>query len=1296
VPGVVRVQGEGGERQGGVPREVTPGGPPVERPPPQEVIQIGRFERMWRGARDAVRARLARRAEARRVPTAPEEYVAEAQRFLDSTLRSVGREAEVQVMIDEATRGLNPDEAAQVANNIRNATRNTADLVKLLYDRARGGRGAQETAAEAAARQTAARRALLRIYSFENVRTVMGEMAAGDRVLADALGYSRTLARQGARAAGTSVDAFLTGVSRRGFETGDVALIIQSLEAQTGARVAEISGNMVRVETQLGRVEGQLATARATPRVRPVIEAEGRVGALEGELAQARRTASETPANTPARTEADAGVQALETQLADARRVVDTVRNTVRGTRAGRTALERMDNLGEQAVNLRSQVDALNAQLRSPELQPLANAERVLGMRMTPSERAPMIQSLVDSRVLPESAIMDEFVFASRRATHSTRRLDVSAGGQEVRGQRQSNPVLENMRQSLDAGIGREGAGSVDDVLLASLRSDDLAAAVARRAGGGTRGERAASQFREAVREGDLDAVLRRMNDTLPPDMADPISGFVRSARSALAEDFAVMNLLGPRAGNVAGGGVETAVAYGQQLAPVRAQLGQMWPARAGRWLLGNVWRYPMRGLFYDIGARGVRMWRAAPPEFGGMMRLRGTMWMGGQLLIWGVAGYYAGKEIMDIYRTLSGAATIQQGREDVRRTWGVSIGEENARFVREGQGGEFFRYLPNLFPYSYTPPGNPQELRRALDRNEILIDPNRIDVALTDGRAMSGRLVEINRLLETRRAGGDGAAGATTRLTEILSGFGMTLDAADRLLTRERKQQLDITDMAELRIDDWVRRGIAIRYRDFVVETFLQDCGIPVQRGQGAAAFLTQHTDVFVFLWEGMSNGTIPINYIDDALAVLQRDGVLSGIRSRVSGTITLDSQLRETLMREHLYLEVPTGTRGQVEGIRQNSFLGILDVRASQDATFRPVFERILSAYRENPDALRAFNRFNLVEGENGEAIYGDAEALARLIIENPDTALARARTAGHVGPKVLGAMQDPTSAASGSLYYPNLEPVLVQFVTTHSRERTDEPGLRQWLIRHRAQITNMPEIVRFLSQSSQATAMDPGAIESFATQQTETFRTRGWWRGPTPTERAAAEEQARRQAGTPTGGGPGTRERTREDLLRERAVQRNPRRPGFEMAPQEQREETAAPQVQAPPQLSPESRQFYESDRAAGLGAALEGRLTRMYQDRAVGGVLRQAFGETTTDASGQVVIPQAVIAEIQAEIYRLLTSTNQREVTERAAWGIVVSGQGPTLRVEIANMRLTGEALQNYIIGYARRRQAQTPR
>lgn len=1277
VPPVVRPGGEGGDTGAPSPRGSVPRQGPRQQAPPQEaqpqqqpreapqpapremdpntLLYPGEQGRipgrltLW-GRSISMRWRQYRAARSARgeATTVPEDFVSTARRGMEDTIGSVAPQGMMDQIAAAAEVSAPANGQAEVGAFVRSAPTRLANIVKGLYETATSRQTPR-------AQQEIAWRAIIRIMSHPNVRAAFTEMAQGDAQLARVMRGADTALTSAARARGLSTSGLREVLTRQPMGSDEVLLIIEGIEKNVGMRDPTNPRNFLSMRDVRARID-QLESTR--------------IPQLQEQIAAQRRAAQ--AATGRAQTRAQARVESLESDLATAR----------------------------------SQLDGYTSFVRNPANAPLATTQRMLGTSFASGggtlvgqeilppgttyspETIQAVLRLNETGVVPNDAVVGAYVDTGRAAIGAVRAIPTA-----------ENPVVQAMAQGVERSVG--AGGTAEDAVLGVLRSEDMFGAVRARYG-----QRAADSYRQAVLGGSLDDVIARLNQLeIPGETGAGVANFARAARTSLSDHFAVLSALDQRVMTIAGEAMDSAGMVGRQATRTA-------PQAVAEWWQGSFARRALRGLFYEIPIRGQYRFMQQGreilrnPAMGesalSVGRMGGYGRIGLQMIIWGAEFWALSRYAWPgIREALTGSGTVQQGREEVRRRWGVSISEENARFVREaGNGRTFFDYLPNLFPYTYQPPGNVQDLRRALERNEILIDPSRLDDVLSDGRAMSARLGDINSLLTTSRAGGDGAADATRRLNEILTGFHITRDAVDRLLARKNKTSLDITDMAELRMDDWVARGIALRFRDFVIETFLSDCGISVQRGQGAAGFLSQNTDVFVFLWQGVQQGTIPINYIDDALAVLQRDGVLAGIRSRVTGTTTLDSQLRDTLVREHLFFEVPAGVRGQVEGIRQNSFLGILDVRASQDATFRPVFERILSTYRENQDALRAFNRFNLMEGENGEAIYGDAEALARLIVENPDTALARARERGFVGPRILGdidrSLLSSTSAAP-----------LVQFVRSHS---DDQHGLRQWLTRHRTQIVNLSAIIISLSQNAQASAMSPTDIENYATQQVETFRTSGWWRGPTPAERQQAEEDARRRAGTPGGGPGGQRERSREDLLRDRAVQRNPRQPGFEMAPQDRVEAPADTQVQAPPQLTQEARQFYESDRAAGLGAAIEGRLMRMFQTGATirngtvsyssatsdGGRLSAVFGIPTLDSGNQIVVPPEAISQIDAEIYRFLTSTNPVEVRLRQSWGITVSGTGPTLRVEIPNMRTTGEALQNYIIEYTnRRRQAAQP-
>ncbi|MFN7991073.1 MAG: hypothetical protein U0R44_02840 [Candidatus Micrarchaeia archaeon] len=1194
-----------GATGGPVPGGEVPAQPGEARPQqPQEVVQIGRFERMWRAARRLVQQRR-EAASARRanVPSA-EQFMDMARSSLDATLRSAARETEIPSMIDEATRGLDPQSAAEVANNIRSAPNRLAELMRALYRMASGGSREQ---------QAAARRAMLKLYSFDNVRAVLTEMARTEtgrnRPLTQALAMSRLSALEGARAGRVSLDVFLSGVARRGFESTEMGLVVEALEAEGALRMGAVRERAAAISTR-------------------------EIPALQRQIDAAERAAT-----------------------------------SARGTNRAPAAEARLETLRQQMVELMSSRDSLNAQIRAFDQQPLVSTEQGLGLRLSPIERAPMLLRMLELGKIPPDAVVSENLAAVSRVRASLRGLDVTRNGPTERGEPQPNPVLEGMRRVMDNNV--ERSTTADDAVLASLRSDDVAAAVTRR-----HGAQIGNRFREAVREGSADQVMGRLRDVLPADEFEAISGFSRSARAAIGEDIAVIALLNERAAGIVDGALESAGAYGERLAPARQQLGQVAPVRWGRGALRWMGR-GLRTLYWDIGRGGVEQWRDPSSEFSAMPRIRGTGRIIVQLAIWGVTGYYIAREFQDIYRRLSGAATVEEGRREVQREWGISISEANARFVRDGTAGrDFFTYLPNRFPTGrQRRPGNVEELRAQLASQDIIIDPSRMDDVLTDGRTMSGQLAAINTLLATRRTGGaDASSEATAELTRILGGFGMTVEAVDRLLAAERKQSLDITDMADLRMDDWVRRGIAVRLRDVVIETFLADSGMSVVRGQGAAQFLSQNQDVFVYLWQAVQSGFLPVSYVDDAVELLMRQGTLAGIRGRVSGTVTLDSQLREALVGGNLIFEVPTGTGSQVQGILQNSFLGLLDRRASLEPAFRPAFEALLARYRGNAAALTAFNGFHVTEGDRGEELYGDMNALAELIIQNPRTAIDLARQRGLVGPALL-VQTDPSLRSATDV---------VQFVAGHSDTAHDR-GMLAWIRQRRDQIVSLGPILRDLAGNAQAASMNATDIQAYADRQAERFRTQGWWRGPTPTELAADAERARERARTMPGGQQVVPP-TRADQLGAEGRQQYPRRSGFEAAPGHGPGQDRRPAAghSTGPSLSAEAVSFYNSERSAGLAPFIEGLLTRIYeQTTGDGATLRQTYGEDRDRAT----------REAKAEIYRIITSANPRDATLRSGWGITVTGQGESLTIEI-DMRRARDPIRNRVVEFARERLAAT--
>ena len=144
---------------------------------------------------------------------------------------------------------------------------------------------------------------------------------------------------------------------------------------------------------------------------------------------------------------------------------------------------------------------------------------------------------------------------------------------------------------------------------------------------------------------------------------------------------------------------------------------------------------------------------------------------------------------------------------------------------------------------------------------------------------------------------------------------------------------------------------------------------------------------------------------------------------------------------------------------------------------------------------------------------------------------------------------------------------------------------------------------------------------------------------------------------------------------------------RRPGFEVVVPQRTDDQGG--MQAPPapvvvDLSAQGEAFFNGERGSVLGQLVDGMVDRMFDSR-------DRRNQPTQDAQlmAQVYGTDHDLAKrrIKAEIYRLLTSANQRDATLRAGWGITVSGDGDALRVEI-DMRRARDGLLTHINEFVR--------
>ncbi len=1046
-------------------------------------------------------------------------------------------------------------------------------------------------------------RAMSRMLSHDNVRAAMDSMVrSGDSELGTIMRQTDAVITRGARTARVSVTNYRNQLARQGMSE-DAMFVVETLERQAAEPLARARASIRELET--------------------------------------------------------ATIPNLERQLAQAQRTADVARG-----RAQARANARVETLQRQLDQARGQLDAYERMLSDPANAPLTRTQDILGIQLSTAERAPVLLRLQDAGIIPPDAVLLEVISAGRRAGTTLSRISTG-----------NSPVAEAMRASIDRSLNRSSgslSASLDDTLLASLRSQDVIDAVGRQ-----HGPRVAEMYRNAVREGTLREVLGRIESELPTDVADPLLRFTRTASTALAEDFAMLTTLGDRAASAIGGGTDVAGAFGNDFRPVGARIGD--------WYSQSYLRGALRALFRrGVGEPGTPQygeysiftqyfWRAGReilrtvPEGMTMARLGGYGRIGMQMAIWGGEAYLLGRGLLNMYRWLTESESLEAGLRICRQN-GYNCSEDNARYIVSQLGRDFFTYLPSIFPVGTDRrPGNAADLRAALERPGMLIDPARINEVLDDGRQMTGRLSEINSLLELRRSGStEDQQRAARDLTAILQPWGMTLEMVDGILSREGKTALDATDLVDMRRDDWLRRGLAVRFRDVVVESFLLDCGVQFRRGEGASRFLTENPDVFVSLWNVLQTGNVPIAYMDDAIASLSREGVLAGIRAQMAEGRTLDALIMENLTAANVYFAEP---------IRQESFLGRLDSRAAEDPRLRETVEQLLLAYRANDAALRAFNGFT---PQASEQIYGDPADLARLIVENPSGALEEARRRGMVGVGTIADM-DPSiwklPAAQRT--------AIMVFVRDHSEATA---GVLRWLNARSTSVGgHVVDILRDLSGTEAAATMTAAQLfnESrpeeigYLDRQADRYKQRGWWRGDTPSEARAAREAAAQRGPPRPGTAPAQAAPSRADRIREESRPRSPRRPGFEAATPTRTGEPAAA-APATAELSAEQRReadaFFRTEAGQAFDRIIITALAGMYAapaDSAVGRDVRAAFGESTArDRDNNPVPPAAAVQAARGEVFRVLfLSERQMDTRMRGEWGVTITGEGDARRVTV---------------------------
>jgi hypothetical protein len=245
-----------------------------------------------------------------------------------------------------------------------------------------------------------------------------------------------------------------------------------------------------------------------------------------------------------------------------------------------------------------------------------------------------------------------------------------------------------------------------------------------------------------------------------------------------------------------------------------------------------------------------------------------------------GVPPYFGLGALRDWY---TGAGNLREGNRQANELFGTNVSEPNARWLTTEAGRTFARSL--VVAGGRIVPNTIDDLRAMLlseERGEVWLDRAHINDALSDGRAMSDALPDLNARLSTALSGeGDARTTARTELGTRLGRLGITPEDVREALIREKESRsptrtisdaerariqalelpemlgefvalrgrsaLELADMKSLRLADWRRRGVVIDSRRGAVETFLREqAGMSGTELDSAVAFFTRRENAF------------------------------------------------------------------------------------------------------------------------------------------------------------------------------------------------------------------------------------------------------------------------------------------------------------------------------------------------------------------------------------------------------------------------------------------------------------------
>ncbi len=704
--------------------------------------------------------------------------------------------------------------------------------------------------------------------------------------------------------------------------------------------------------------------------------------------------------------------------------------------------------------------------------------------------------------------------------------------------------VLKSLEQELRA-YTKQG-GDLEKLAFDAFKSENVTAKIKE-----IYGDKAAKNFKlafETAREEGktlkLDGVLKNMREGAPPELGVTIGKLPNELERAIAlfakrattqemvRDFRLIEALTQEFG----GPIPTT--FKEQAAmlmvedrAIRQRVKKLpaWGWLKATWLMRGIKRItlPRWGLPRYIERVGLA---GRKGKLYAIIRWRNSKLMLGQVALWGAEAYGAYKlappvwdaivyvaggswdALGELYRYIKYWVTdlnIDEEREKIMEAWGLrSLSDESVEFIHSDRGEDLYNHLRWKFVEAEKRrPKRVETLKKLLDDETLYVDPRKFDYLMgTIGPELDEKLDDINELLLEREIAEDKEK-VKKELMKTLSGMDITLTAVDELLKEEKKKELDIGDLYDLSEERLRKSKVLYTHADAIAEAVCVGTGVMTvkeyREGElkpaslKAVEFLAKNHDEFIFLWESWWGRSVPSIYMGDAITSVSTN--IKDLRVRAKEK-KLETVLEEHLKTRGLYLET---------AIERDTFLDRLDERAVRKPAFRETFKELLRTYKDNEEALKAFNKFRMTINED---IYGDVMQLAEMIVKNPDKATEMARKERFIASYMLAAV-DPSLHSKE-----NIE--LVRFAVNKSAGEKGawRRGILRWIEdveRERLEkgapprhILDLKKILDDLNKNKQVRRMSPSEVYTqqekkkpptgYIMRQLDRYRKERWWKG------------------------------------------------------------------------------------------------------------------------------------------------------------------------------------------------------